>query len=488
MMILYHLTQVDIINMSQSGIQYAMQESFGGSERLLIHYEFSGMSGRHLGNRQISTLNFSVIENSEPSKDTGLYSGIFIAFGSTPASSKKFATGTILKEDSANLTGSNIKVTGTSNLPYSNQSVIIDFDFNTNVENCVLFGSLEKTSTSINGNVITGAKGYNFGVTDRGKLFYQGFNQQGDFIYTSSSLELSKRNLVSFSIGSNQLSMCRYDYLNNKIQKDEFFVDTSAISSNTGFYLGGSPIERPSNNGTLEVDQAQYFKSGASNVSLNSFALVSGYASPSAMFALGSGMIGDYSESSTSEQTEKRITGYSQTTVYQTGITGYRYEITGDIDFATGRDMLTGNFFNSSSVNTGEGDRYFIYRSFDNNLSASGIKTFVKEEVGYLKPDGTLQYLPTGDDAFATLGLRDVDGAVQEFSEHRGISGSESIAVKLFGSKMQVGALSRVSGVLQEPLYETIVNTPAISSSGIVLGVNSEKFKKDYIYYLGGRP
>jgi hypothetical protein len=64
----------------------------------------------------------------------------------------------------------------------------------------VLFGSLDKsTSETINGEVITGSKGYNFGVTDRGNLFYQGFDRGGDYIYVASDIELAKRNIISFS-------------------------------------------------------------------------------------------------------------------------------------------------------------------------------------------------------------------------------------------------------------------------------------------------
>ncbi|HCT53422.1 MAG TPA: hypothetical protein DF712_13290, partial [Balneola sp.] len=80
-------------------------------------------------------------------------------------------------------------------------------------------------------------------------------------------------------------------------------------------------------------------------------------------------------------------------------------------------------FFGASTVNTGEGDRYFLYRSFDDALSASGVKTFVKEEVGYLHPNSGYQYLPTGENAFDTLGLQNVDGAVTKYIEQRGVSG-----------------------------------------------------------------
>ena len=55
------------------------------------------------------------------------------------------------------------------------------------------------------------------------------------------------------------------------------------------------------------------------------------------------------------------------------------------------------------------------------------------------------------------------------------------------------GILSGISGVVQEPLYETTkvegVNPYGIkiNSSGIRKGGDSLKLKKNYIYYLGER-
>ena len=474
--------------MSDKGIEYALNTSFGNNGRLLIFYDFSGMSGRHIGNELDGPINHGVIENCDPSTNTGVYSGIVCGFGSSAVASKLFTTGTFLLNNQANLQESNIKVTGTvgigptpTALPYSSCSTLFDLEFNEGVSDCVLFGSLEKTSSTIGDEVVTGAKGYNFGLNDRGKLFYQGFDSNGDYIHTASSIDLAKRNVVGFSLGKNKLSITRFDYLNHLIEKEDFTVDTSFIAANEEFYLGGAQ---------------QYFRGGpagvsgefeTSNVSLNSFCLLSGYIPPSAMFSLGSGLIGDYFSDTQAAVSKRRITGYSQTQVYKTGITGYDYENTGSINISTGRYMLTGNFFGATSVNTGEGDRYFLYRSFDNALSNSGIKSFVKEEVGFLHPDSGYQYIPSGEGAFATLGLRDVEGAVNEYVEQRGMSGAATVAVTLYGSRIQTGILSEVSGLVQTPIYETMEETPSITTSGVRLGGLSEKFKKNYIYYLGDR-
>ena len=461
--------------MSEKGLNYSLRDTLGDNENLFVFYDFSRLSNGNIGiDNRGPSLNYAVIENCVPATDTGVYSGVLVGLGSTVQAVTTFATGEFLLNDKGDLSKSNLQITGTDLFPYSNCSVVMDFEFNGEVSDCVLFGSLEKGSSTINDEIITGARGFNFGITDRGKLFYQGFGRDGDFIYTSSELELSKRNIVSFSLGFNQVTMCRYDFLNQEIEKDDFSLDTSFIANNSGFYIGGSNQYFRGDDGSFET----------SNISLNSFALLSGYISPSTIFGLGSGMIGNYFVGVGSASTDARITGYDQTIVFKTGITGYDYKDTGSINLSTGRDMLTGNFIYQATANIEEGDRYFVYRSCD----VGGTTNFVKEEIGFLHPDSGYQYLPTGDtSAFDTLGLQDVDEYIGEYIEHRGISGEAEISVQLFGSRMQAGTLDEISGVIQTPRYETITTIPESKNSGIRMDVSSEDLKKNYIYYLGER-
>ena len=461
--------------MSEKGLNYSLRDTLGDNENLFVFYDFSGLSGRNIGiDNRSPSLNYAVIENCVPATDTGVYSGVLVGLGSTVQAVTTFATGEFLLNDKGDLSKSNLQITGTDLFPYSNCSVVMDFEFNGEVSDCVLFGSLEKGSSTINDEIITGARGFNFGITDRGKLFYQGFGRDGDFIYTSSELELSKRNIISFSLGFNQVTMCRYDFLNQEIEKDDFSLDTSFIANNSGFYIGGSDQYFRGNNGFFET----------SDISLNSFALLSGYISPSTIFGLGSGMIGNYFVGVGSTATDSRITGYDQTVVYKTGVTGYDYKDTGSVNLSTGRSMLTGNFIYQTTANIEEGDRYFVYRSCD----VGDTTNFVKEEIGFLHPDSGYQYLPTGDtSAFDTLGLQDVEGAIGQYIEHRGISGAAEISVQLFGSRIQTGTLDEISGFIQAPLYETFITIPEFEISGIRMDVSSEGLGKNYIYYLGER-
>lgn len=470
--------------MSRQALDYSVTEAFGSNQKLLAFYEFSGMSGRHIGNKLEGGLNYSVIENCDPAADTGVYSGILTHIGGSSVAAKDFATGIFLANDQAHLSGANIKV-NTPSVDYSNLSTLIDFDLTGIVEDCVLFGSLEKNINQVDGvDYNTGAKGYNVGITKRGHLFFQGFDKRGEYLNTAKNIELGQRNIVSFSVGANTVSISRFDHLNDVAQTESFNIDTTFLANNDEFYLGGSN---------------EYFREGpdgpsgefrtASGINLNSFCLFSGNVPTSTMFSISSGLVGEYFTETSTPPQNRRITGYNQTVTYHTGITGYDYENTGSINIATGDYMLTGNFFGATSVNTGEGDRYFIYKSLD----ASGTKLFSKHEVGFLHPDSGYKYLPTGDKAFDTLGLRGVEGAVNEYVEQRGISGAATVLVKLYGSRFMTGILSGISGVVQEPLYETTkvegVNPYGIkiNSSGIRKGGDSLKLKKNYIYYLGER-
>jgi hypothetical protein len=166
-----------------------------------------------------------------------------------------------------------------------------------------------------------------------------------------------------------------------------------------------------------------------------------------------------------------------------TGITGYEYESTGTINVSTGTDMYTGQLVADGNLTKEEGELYFQYQTY----SLSGITTFNKEQIGFLHPDSGYQYMPTGEGAFATLGLREVEGNVAKFIERSGFSGAATVGVTLKGVNTLTGTLSDVSGVVQEPLFQTVVDRPAVPSSGIDMSLPSDLLKKNYIYYMGVR-
>jgi hypothetical protein len=447
--------------MSVSGIDFTINHNFTNNDNLLIYYDFTSGTGTR-------------IDNQQPAVNTTAYAGVVInSRAGTEADARTYATGTFLSENKAKLSASNIKVDA-SNLNFSLLSAIFDFEFDTDnlVTGGVLFGSLDKTSQTINGEVVTGAKGYNFGITDRGHLFYQGFDKGGDFMHIASDIELSKRNIVSFSLGNDVLQISRFDYLNEKIQKHSFNIDTEFISNSDQFYLGGS------NSFYRESDGDDTSFSGY----LNEFALFSGFVPSKILMNIGSGIVGDYFYSSGASTTKEQVTGYSESIIYKTGITGYDFNVTGTLTISTGRDMQTGSSAESSSQAVEEGDKYYKYYTLNNG----DVKTFYKEEIGYLDPNSGYTYVPTGSGAFATLGLSNVGANIATHVETEGVDSAGTVTLNLYESVAMTGILNEISGVTQTALTETI-DIPAIPVSGITLTGDAEKFKKNYIYFLEER-
>jgi len=91
--------------MSEKGLDFSLQETLGSNKNLLVFYNFSGMSGRHLGNELDGSLNYAVIENCEPAVDTGVYSGVLVGAGGTIPSVTALARSTFLLDDTLNLSG-----------------------------------------------------------------------------------------------------------------------------------------------------------------------------------------------------------------------------------------------------------------------------------------------------------------------------------------------------------------------------------------------
>ena len=416
----------------------------------------------------------AVVKNQNPASNTGVFTGIIVdSTAGTESAARTFATGTFLNNKKARLSASNLKIS-TSSLNYNSLTAIFDFEFDTDnpVTGGVLFGSLDKSIQTINGETITGAKGYNFGITDRGNLFYQGFDRGGDYIHVASDIELAKRNIISFSLGADTVEISRIDYLNDNIHKQNFTIDSDYISNSDQFYLGGSNNFYSTTNGD-DKSLSGY---------LNEFVLISGYTSSQIIKTIGSGMIGEYFSTTSASTTREEVTGYSESIIYRTGITGYEFNTTGTLTISTGRDMQTGSSTAGGTQAVVEGDKFFKYYELNNGTA----KTFYKEEIGYLDATSGFTYSPTGSGAFATLGLRDVGTNIDTHVETEGLDSEGAVTINLYESVAQTGTLNEISGITQTPLT-TVVTIPAVPVSGVRLTGNSQDFKKDYIYYLGQR-
>lgn len=458
--------------MSDLSLNLKMQ-ALGSNKRLSAFYDFSYSSSEidALGSAGVFT---GVLPNSSQSHNPSLHTGYVLGSqGSDEPTSKAIALN-LLNNDKLNLSASNLQI------PLHDQSLnklsmILDFEFSQSVNNGILVGCLKKGSETVDNVAHRNSEGFNVGVTDRGHLFCQTFSSEGDSINVFKNIELSKRNLVGVSVSENALSVSYFDYFNSLTKKVEIPIDKDYTSDVDSIVIGGSD---------------DYFRSSSAATptfsgSLNHLAIFSGFFEGEILQDLGESFLSDYVYVAESSVTQQRVTGYSETITYRTGITGHNYSSTGTLTIETGRETFTGSFSAGSSSNKKEGDRIYKYYTLNNG----DVKTFYKEELGQLHSNSGYLYYPTGEGAYDTLGLNDISQSIQSYSEVTGMSregGSSSIIIDLYEKTPLVGVLSEISGVVRSPLQESFnVVTPA--SSGFSFVEPSEKLKKDYIYYMGER-
>ena len=459
--------------MSDIGLLFKLQDKQSSNQKLSAFYDFTFDSSDEAnvqGDGSSSTYT-GVQVNSTFANDTSLHTGFLLgSIDSSEASSLIKASG-ILQGNKLNLTSGNFQVPF-DGLNANDISVLIDFEFaDGDFDDGIIMGCFKTGEETINSLNIETSEGFNIGVTDRGHLFCQTFGPNGDAINIAHSIELSKRNLISVSTTDTFITLSFFDYFNDLVRSLELPVDRNYISSTSVLNFGGSDTYfRSTDNETATF-------SG----SLNSLAIFSGYIEEEFLKDLGEGMLGSYSFTAGSTVTEQRLTGYADTISYKTGITGYDYISTGTLEIITGREEFTGSTSPASPDSKKEGERYYKYYTLNNG----NVKTFYKEELGQLHSDSGYIYYPTGEGAFDTLGLNDISESIDAYTELTGMT-QDKITIDLFGKTPLTGTLSEVSGVVQTALEETYsIYIP--SSSGVTLEEDSEDFKKNFIYYMGGR-
>ena len=459
--------------MSDLSLNFKMQQSLGSNQRLAAFHDFNYSSSETdiLGAGQNFT---GVLLNNRFANDSTLHIGYVLGSYDSSEANADTNLQSLLTNSSLDLSQGNLKIP-LDGLDPSFMSMILDFEFNKSIHNGVLIGCLKKDSETINGVAHRNSEGFNVGVTDRGHLFCQTFGSEGDATKVFPEIELSKRNLVGISIYDYSLSVSHFDYFNNITKSVELPIDKDYISEVESIMIGGSE---------------DYYRSSSEETptfsgTMNNLAIFSGYFDSQVLKDYGEAIISDYTFTSETSQSQQRVTGYDETITYKTGITGYEYTSTGSLTIETGRETFTGSFTLNSSSEKEEGDRIYKYYTLNNGDS----KTFYKEELGQLHSNSGFVYYPTGENAYDTLGLNDISESIQTFVETTGMSrqgGASSVSITLYGKTPLIGTLSEISGVEKTPLSETYyIVTPA--SSGYSLEGDSNKLKKDYIYYMGER-
>lgn len=454
--------------MSDTGLYFKMQESLGSNKRLSAFYDFGSSS--EIDSLGAGSEFTGVLVNSPLSNNGNIHSGYSLASFGSSSSAAENKLSAMISGDKFPLYSGNFKIP-LDGLNANNISAIIDFEFNGSVDDGILLGCFKKNTETIGSTTIKNSEGFNVGVTDRGHLFCQTFGENGDAIDVITSIELSKRNVIGLSISDSSLSLSRFDYFNGLVRSVEIPVDENYTSHTESLVFGGSNT---------------YFRSTESSDetfsgSLNSVALFSGFFDEQFLKELGEGIIGDYSYAAPVETQRVRTTGYNETIIYKTGITGYNYQSTGTLTIVTGREYIEGSFSTDSSASKEEGERYYKYYTLNNGDS----QTFYKEELGKLHSNSGYVYYPTGEDAFDTLGLNNISESIQTYTETSGIK-HDTITIDLYGKSPLTGTLSEISGVSRTALQETY-SVFTTASSGVILSGDSEDLKKNFIYYMGDR-
>ena len=454
--------------MSASGVKYAVEQVFENTDRVFAYYDFADVSytGTYSGSASVFT---GFLENQFPARDTGLYSAKIIdSIGTFSEATGVYSD--VLIGGKLDLTKSNVEI-NCGGMNFQKFTALVDFEFKEGVTDGVLFGSLEKTSDVVGSETITGSKGFNFGVNGRGKPFFQSFGKNGDSIHTFNDVELSKRNILSFSIDGRELHVGYYDFINSQDKNQTFRIDKDYMIAPDSLFLGGSKT---------------YYKTDSeSGVSfsgyLNEIAFLSGYFPRELNREIGSGIFGDYFQNSGSVVTGTFITGYTTTIVYKTGITGFSNTVTGQLTITTGYAPTTGSFTLTGTMNRNEGERYSRYYSVSNGT----LETTYQEEVGVLET-GIYTYNPTGDGAHATLGLGSSVQSIPLYSLTTGRLPLQTTIDLYDNTGILTGVTTQISGVTQTPLYGTseIEYGP---TSGLSAPASLEGVNKDFIYYMGER-
>ena len=454
--------------MSASGLHYILTSQFQSNERLAAYYDFAEYNGEI--NPESSGTYTGILNNQYPAYDTGKHTATIVsATGATEVGVSGLITGAV--SGRGRLDQSNLKIP-IEGLDINSMSLLVDFQWNAEVENGVILGSYERFEETVGSVDVTGSRGFNFGVNDRGNMFFEAYQPSGPSIVSTNSIEMSERNIIGLSVDGGDVVFSKFDLFNDVVDKETFNFNSSEIAQPTDLYVGGSP---------------QYFKSSSAsvptvNASLNELAIFSGSISAHNLKKLTSGILGDYFYNTGIQTVQNFITGYTDTVNYATGSTGTTLQSAGNLTVSTGRISYTGVLTGATTVSGSEGDEVYVFYNYDNG----GLKTSYKEKLGYLDPSNSNNYTPTGEGAFDMLGLQSgnytLTGDIALNLESKLETGSYSI----YQQVEQTGVLSLVSGVDKTALYGSVTGSTG-QYSGIVFNESIEALKSDYIYYKGLR-
>lgn len=418
------------------------------NNRLKVYYNFE--TGAVVDSR-------GIIYNQSPAHDTSMYSGEVLSATTESQLFDNF----LEPNGSGNLGYSNVQLLDGVGANSKSLSVLVDYE-QYGTDSCVLFGGLDRFTE----NSINAASGYNFGINSFNRMFFQHQDNLANYIL-SSDIDLSQRNIMSFSVNNNKVEMNRHDYNRNIVETNSFFIQKNSILNFSDIFIGGAKdFYRTS-------DKNQPSASGY----INHFLVFSGYLSPNMLHSVGSGLVSTYATTGETTQEISKITGHERTLLYPTNYTGYSIEFTSSNIGISGESKEFGGSFVTSTIN--EGETY---------LTGEVIGTdYIIDKESLLINPATYTYNPTGTEAFDTLGLREVSEGRRVFSSSITYSSPDTTGFISYTASGVEGQYSEPTGYIETPLYTTETIT-APASSGISLDATQlEKFNYNYIFYKGDK-
>lgn len=445
--------------MSEDSIKYSLSSVLGGYNDLEFSFDSEYSIVDAIGSGSFWTGYFP---NLSPAEDKE--SNMALILQGTGSSQLEAITNSnnLINNNGLSLVDSNLEIP-LKTLDLSKSSFIIDFQMTGEVSSGVLFGAFEKEIVQFPDlSYATGSKGYNFGITDRGHLFLQGFSLNSGFVEVFSDIELSERNVFCFNHSDNFLEVGFFDFFENKAKKFKKKLNNFYCQSPEELYIGGTKETFKKSNPN-ETTFDGYLKSISAfnrKIPIN------------ALYEMGTGFMSNYSFNDGGQDfiEQKYLSG--EIITYKTGITGY------DCNILTGYETLdivglTGGSFITGEVNVQEGSLYAFLQDGD------------LQQGRYISNLHSGEYSPTGESAFDTLGLQSYSDNVSGYSSNSGYN-LNSGEYNYYECTPLTGFLDEVSGV--ELIYgDTGYYLDLPDSSGINFELDSEKFKMEYIYYIGDR-
>ena len=204
--------------MSEESIKYSLSSVLGGYSDLEFCLDSEHSVVEATGSGSFWTGYFP---NLSPADDE--YRNIALILNGT-GSSKVDAianSNNLIDNNGLSLMDTNLKIP-LRDLDLSESSFILDFQMEGEVSSGILFGAFEKEVLLLpDSSYITGSKGYNFGITDRGHLFVQGFSLNSGFVEVFTDIELSERNVFCFNHSSNLIVSSTYSRIGVVIKIDK---------------------------------------------------------------------------------------------------------------------------------------------------------------------------------------------------------------------------------------------------------------------------